>query len=190
MHLALLEGHIPISSRYLGHDDFRQRRDQTWNIPLRPGWRLGADLQTAGRSSSSQSHVPYFFVSQSKKQPALLSHLIFCPSESSAEAVHVCEAAREEQLGSPSLLVRVQPARARASGRMSCLTHRQAADRRQWRRLPVSEHLSRGNKIPVLVLVHQGGVQPLCFMCWSLIGCILCLYSTFLCARAWVGVSV
>lgn len=53
---------IPVPSRYSGYDDFRQRRDQTWNLSLRPGRGLCADLQTAGKSPPLQSHVIHFFV--------------------------------------------------------------------------------------------------------------------------------
>lgn len=77
-------------------------------------------------------HISLRLKQLKKKQTTNAAQLIFCSSEPSAECVQVREAAREEQLGTSSLLVRLQPAGPRARGEMSCSAHRRVVEMFAW----------------------------------------------------------
>lgn len=109
----------------------------------------------------------------------LLIYLTCCPSEPPAKGVQVREAAREEQLGSSSLLMRVQPSGARDPGGRSWLTHRRSVDRKvAYLSVSISPKPRETTDSARLLRPRQPLFSVL--MWWSLIGCILCLYY-FLC---------
>lgn len=61
-HRVAPKGLISVSVSLSGNDDFRQRREKTWNLSLRQGRGLGADLQTTGESPHLHSRDMFLIV--------------------------------------------------------------------------------------------------------------------------------